>query len=130
MKEVYRRKDELWINNQKINEYDYKVYKEKPKTDTKDYNTFEEMFADWTNLDYLGCYPDKTTFTHKPMLVIKSWHYLCTYLITKKNFKTARIITTYEPIRQSVKDLLDFLTVEQFAEYCRDRNIENIQIGG
>ena len=91
---------------------------------------FEEMFADWTNLDYLGCYPDKTTFTHKPMLVIKSWHYLCTYLITKKNFKTARIITTYEPIRQSVKDLLDFSTVEQFAEYCRDRNIENIQIGG
>lgn len=130
MKEVYRRTDELWVNNQKINETDYRVYKEEPKTDTKDYDTFEEMYSDWVYLDYLGCYPDKTTFTYKPVLAIRSWYRFCTFKITEKNFETARIITTYKPIRQSVKDLLDFLTVEQFAEYCKDRNIENIQIGG
>lgn len=130
MKEVYNRTDELWVNNQKVNEFSYRVYKEDPKTDTKDYNTFEEMFADWTNLDYLGCYPDKTVFTHKPILAIRSRYALCTVRVTQKNFETARIITTYKPIRQTVKDLLDFLTVEQFAEYCKNRNIENIQIRG
>lgn len=130
MKEVYRRKDELWVNDQKINEETCKVYVENPKKEIKEFNTYQEMLAELTNFNFLGVYLDYVPITHKPVIVVRSWWALHTYTFTKRNFEIAKVITTFEPIRLSVKELLDFLTVEQFAEYCRDRNIENIQIGG
>lgn len=130
MKEVYNRTDELWVNNQKLSEFNYKVYLEEPKETIKQYNTYKEMRADLVHLDYLNAYPDRTLITHKPFIIIYSTYEVCSFKITEKNFESAKVITTYRPIRQTVKDLLDFLTVEQFAEYCKDRNIENIKIGG
>ena len=130
MKEVYRSKDELWVNNQKISEFNYKVYLEEPKETIKQYNTYEEMRADLTHLHHLNVYPDCTLITHKPFIIIYSTYEVRSFKITEKNFESAKVITTFKPIRQTVKDLLDFLTVEQFAEYCKDRNIENIKIRG
>lgn len=130
MKEVYRRKDELWVNNQRISEFNYKVYLEEPKETMKQYNTYEEMRADLAHLHHLNAYPDRTLITHKPFIIIYSTYEVCSFKITEKNFESAKVITTFEPIRQTVQELLDFLTVEEFAEYCKDRNIENIKIGG
>lgn len=130
MKEVYRGTDKLWVNNQRISEFHYKVYLEKPKEIIKQYDSYEKLWADLIHLHHLGMYPDRTLITKEPFIAIKSTYEFRTIKMTEKNFENAKIITTFTPIRQTVKELLEFLTVEQFAEYCKDRNIENIKIGG
>lgn len=130
MKEVYRRTDKLWVNNQRISEFSDKVYLENPKEIIKQYDSYEKLRTDLIHLHHLGFYPDCTLITKKPFIAIKSTYEFRTIKITEKNFENAKIITTFTPIRQTVKELLEFLTVEQFAEYCKDRNIENIKIEG
>ena len=129
MKEIYNRTDELWVNNQRISEFNYKVYLEKPKETIKQYNTYEEMRADLVHLNHLNAFLDYTLITHKPFIIIYSTYEIRSFKITEKNFESAKVITTYKPIRQTVKELVEFMTVEQFAEYCKDRNIENMKNG-
>lgn len=82
-----------------------------------DFETFDELYIFVKNLSDPCCYVGKTVFRKR--LVYLSYLFEGSEHITEKNFDKYKIqyVKKYREYKPTVKEAIEFLTVDQFKEY-------------
>ena len=126
MKQICEKKQQVRIN---FGEWeDVTLFNPIVYTKAKDtlvwYTTFDALYRDVDRDKIKNAYVSRTFWKKKPCVKFSTAMRALQKTITYKNFYKVEMKIQYTPIKNySIKQLADWLSAEDFIEYCKDKGV-------